>query len=323
MFYWGALGSSEGARSATVETLAMSILRLPCAALLLIVVACDDGGEAPAPPPKPAELRADEPKAEDPQPAPAGPPFEVVWKDTAFTVEGDPKRSGQALLLGAAYTIEFRGFPKGTKWSAGDLSGEITSGFEQAVVADVSALLGEVTLRDLAAVEAKVTPGEVVSLTQPDGSTGKLTLPPSLVLADLLFAGIAEGPVKFGDEGDEDPIPGRSIIDPGWTMAKWYGKAKKLSDLDAVAIRTRPEEFTETKTCKGYETGSGNEKVDLEVRLKQAEVVVYDRRKGGEIARKMFPPNTKCPSSAFVVERVVDSDVPEQEIDRWLRSLAK
>jgi len=64
---------------------------------------------------------------------------------------------------------------------------------------------------------------------------------------------------------------------------------------------------------------------DIELQLKETEVVIYNRRTGDEVAKKVFPPNNECPQFTFQRkdERKKDSSKPTRKIEAWLRTQAK
>ena len=135
--------------------------------------------------------------------------------------------------------------------------------------------------------------------------------------------------MKFKGESDTDPKPGLSIMFMQGSTKKVFGQASVLSDLDAIAIANLLPDVKGTKTCTGYsstsKTSKGKAMPDIELQLKETEVVIYDRRKGGEIAKKVFAPEKRCPSFVYTQqgENQKDSSIPTRKIEGWLRTQAK
>ena len=223
------------------------------------------------------------------------------------------------------YQVTLEKFPKGTYFKAGDKSGTMDSFIEIVKVKEVTSMLGKVPVDKI--LDYEVDPESKIEIIRPDGTWAEIKLPPTRIgyaIKDAL-AKVENGPVKFGDEGDEDPKPGLSILFNESISKKVYGQASVLSDIDAVAIARLLPDVKGTKTCTGYQSNDKKPMPDIELQLKETEVVIYHRRKGGEVAKKVFPPNKRCPTYTFQRkgENTSDSSKPTRDIEAWLRTQAK
>ena len=98
-----------------------------------------------------------------------------------------------------------------------------------------------------------------------------------------------------------------------------------LKDVDAVAKAERLPEVKGTKKCTGYKDNAGKPSPDMELQLKETEVIIFERRTGNVVTKKVFPPDTECPMFAFrrADEKGHDSSFPTTEIKAWLKTQIK
>jgi hypothetical protein len=105
---------------------------------------------------------------------------------------------------------------------------------------------------------------------------------------------------------------------------KLIGRARRARDVDAIAIVRQLLEVKQTRTCSGY-TGDQNKPApDITLRLKETEVVVYDRRTAKSLRRFVLPPDPGCPGIVISLnpsDRTRDSGAPGAEIEAALRFL--
>jgi len=312
----------------------MAIRHLTLAtALLLGTAACgsqdaskdssseDDDGEKKK---KKKKKKKDEPEKK------AGPPekkekFEVSWKrDTSFTADAG-KGEGRVSIYDGELKVSLTKWPDGTFYKAGDKSGETKGYSTDVVLADAMPLYAKWPVDEL--MKHTVDPETTVEIIRPDGSWAEVKLKPiklNIYTFKRTLEKVENGPVKFPGEGDEDPIPGLSILYPDGSSKRVFGKAKVMSDIDAVALWHKLDEVKGTKKCTGYKNSKKEPMPDIELQLKEYEVTVYDRRKGTELAKKVFPPENRCPSYVTTTgNNQADSSRPFRAIESWLRTQAK
>ena len=150
-------------------------------------------------------------------------------------------------------------------------------------------------------------------------------------LADL--RDISKAPVRFAGEPEPTravppkpgtvapPIPKPSsllVVDD--QIAKAYGPAQKLRDVDAIAVRTW--KLREIQ-CGAY-TDKEGKVYNVKAQAQDDDYVVYDRRTGTEIAKRHFVAPSGCPdqfSSQGDPTQDLMSIPDEAAVDAWLGSL--
>lgn len=316
----------------------MAIRHLALAtALLLGTAACgsgeaskdtsseDDGGKKKK---KKKSKDDDEDKKEEKK---SGPPekkdkFEVTWKrDTNFTASSG-KGEGRVSIYDRELKVTLTKWPDGTFYKAGDKTGETKGYSTEVVLGDAMPLYAKWPVDKL--MKYEVDPETTIELIRPDGSWAEVKLKPyklNIFTFKRDLEKVENGAVKFPGEGEDDPIPGLSILYPDGSSKRVFGQAKVMSDIDAVALGRQLDEVKGTKKCTGYKNSKKEKMPDIELQLKEYEVTIYDRRKGGVVAKKVFPPENRCPSYVTTTkgENTATSSRPFRAIESWLRSQAK
>lgn len=266
--------------------------------------------------------------ADGPSGSKRGDTLEIEWvKDDKFQIKGSPKQYGEAGIFRGTYQVTIYGFPKGTKWAALDKKGIIDSDVYNILkIVDMSEKLGDVPADSDKQREFKLDPGASLKLELPDGDNADIKLPPSdLGLSvDEAFKKIENGPVLFGKE-PPDAKPMENVLYLNGLSPTVFGRASVLKDVDAVAKATLLPDVKGTKKCTGYKNNDGKAAADLELALKETEVVIYDRRTGNVVQKKVFPPDDDCPMFTFrrSDEKAHDSSIPTTEIEAWLKTQIK
>jgi hypothetical protein len=254
-------------------------------------------------------------------------PFEIEWvSDHEFVVRGHANRKGRVSIHGdGGYKLMLQGFPEGTRWTVGDKKGVIRSRASE--FADIEAVnraeLGEVPLDRYRTYG--LGPTGTLILELPSGQTGTTELrkasPRSFI--DEALKQIQNGrPLRFGDEPEPREAP-NAIILYRPSGFETFGAAETFADVDLVAFSNRLPEVKDEIICSGYTDPDGTPTSDLTIRLKETEVVVYDRRTADVAHTKIFAPDAECPSFRMGDETTRDSYPPRREIHAWLRSLLR
>lgn len=193
--------------------------------------------------------------------------------------------------------------------------------FDVVKVKDMSAQLGTLEIASLQ--DAKLDPELRAELKIP-GKRTEFALPPAklLGLTDILKK-VENSPVLFEGEAEKEG-EGFAILSLTSLTPELFGKATLLQDVDGIAIHRRLDEVKGTKTCSGYKS-KGKPVPDLTLELKETEVVIYDRRSSDQVAKKIFPPEDRCPMFAFggKGDRTQSSSAPTAAIENWLRTNVK
>jgi len=261
----------------------------------------------------------------------AGPPekkekFEVTWKrDTSFTASSG-KGEGRVSIYDGQLKVSLTKWPDGTFYEAGKETGETKGYSTEVVLADAMPLYAKWPVDEL--LKHSVDPKTKLEIIRPDGTWAEIELKPyklNIYTFKKTLEKVENGSVKFPGEGEDDPIPGLSIIYPDGSSKRVFGKAKVMSDVDAVALGRQLDDVKGTKKCTGYKNSKKEKMPDIEIQLKEYEVTIYDRRKGTEVAKKVFPPEKRCPSYVTTTkgENTASSPRPFRAIEAWLRSQAK
>lgn len=287
------------------------------ALVLLLLAGCDRRtGGAPAvadAPPRPVAADAsDRPR-----------PLAVEWPGPRrFQVAGQPGLEGEVFLVDGSYKVHLRGFGDGASWEVAGKSGRL--GFIGIIdVEDLAAAMADLPLAGVE--EARLGGGATLVVVPAEGGRVEVPLPPVPVGAGAvhdLFARAKDGPLRFpGEAAGGGPL--RSILLGGRfaTKLEVFGSgAARLRDVDGVALRKHLPP-RKTKRCRGVRDLAGNVLPELALRLRDAEVVVYDRRSGAEAHRRVFPAGEECPRFPLRGPEA-DSFAPDEPIREWLASLA-
>jgi hypothetical protein len=255
-------------------------------------------------------------------------PLEIEWvKEDKFQVKGEPKKYGDVTIFRSNYQVTVHGFPKGTKWAALDKKGVIDSDVYGIIkIIDMTEKIGGVPVDKDKQREAKLDPEATLTLELPTGEKADIKLPPSdlgLSVEEMLKK-VENGPVLFGKEPpDEKPMENILFLE-GFTP-EVFGRASVLRDVDAIAKAERLAEVKGTKKCTGYKDNAGKAASDIELQLKETEVVIFERRTGNVVQKKVFPPSDECPMFTFrrADEKTQESSIPSTAIKSWLKTQVK
>ncbi len=299
--------------------------------IAMVVLSCRSRDPAPgddrvpSPPPTRPVAPAPAAVASAPRRIHTGPePIRFAWDGTHFHVVDQPNLDGEiAVENNGVYTVELILLPSdNTHWQLGDHSGTVEKPGHPFAVGDVRDDIGGLPVDRRAWDDAKVAPkNRKLELTFASGETAELELaairPPSL---EDFLATVESGGLMLGHEVHMPKRP-RSIYLVDLSSSQLVGAAVHMRDLDAVAIIHVLPTVKGTKTCTGYK--AGDEAMTVSLQLKEREVVVYDRRSGQALQRKVFPPDTDCPGVAIGDKSTVEMDslVPNDSIVTWLQTL--
>jgi hypothetical protein len=251
----------------------------------------------------------------------AAKPLVVDWNERKGSLQGG-QETIEVLGSKTEYSITLSKFPVGTTWEVGGKKGKVDSDIYDMVSVDVRDKLAGVALDQLKSVDVELT----MKLELPDGRQGEVKLPPVYFDYGLreLFEKADGGAITFGAEPD-DPKKTDCLVWPSGGELERYGKCGKVHEIDWIAVSHRLEDEKGRKVCKGYTDNAGNPMPDLTVLLKETEVVIYDRRTGDVVDKKVFPPDDECPMFTFRAkdETTQDSYPPTQKIQAWLRTKPK
>lgn len=259
-----------------------------------------------------------------PRAVPRG-PLHLEWRDDKeIFVTNAPSMRIDASVFQGNYQLTFHGFPEGTTWKAGDKQGVVRSKvFEIAKLRNVEPELGGVYVSRLR--EQPLGPKDELVVTLPEGQRGAVLLRPVpawSTIGDTLKR-VENAPVRF--EPDPPRRPDRTaVIYADSLTLEVVGPAELLRDVDEIAIPHRREEVKGELVCAKFKDSAGRLKPPVTYRFKETEVVVFDRRTGAEVAKKVFAPEVRCPSFDFGIDdRPRDSHASTREILAWLGGRVK
>ena len=161
-----------------------------------------------------------------------------------------------------------------------------------------------------------------VHLESPEGVSqdGTLDLEHGTFVGEVRAAlgKVVNGPITFGDE-PPTPKQARSLF---WIWeTELFGSAQSIKDLDLVAVTKLPD--VRKASCGTYTGNVTGTKVTIDRDLQDMEMVVYDRRSGKQVARKLFTaPFIACPDSTFSRDDL-RSRPDAATIRKWLATLVK
>lgn len=243
----------------------------------------------------------------------------------SFVVEHATERKIELAITDGDYTVDLIAFPRGTRWEVGGARGTVTS----SEYTYIKAVHLADQLADLGVGEGRhsLTPHATLALTLPDCTTHQLPLPSLEADGALqqLLGRVPQGPVLFQGETGELHDPPRSLfVVAEYELPRLIGHAQRARDLDAVAIVRQLPEVKQTRTCTGYTDSDNKPAPDVALRLKDTEVVVYDRRTAKSLKRLVLPPDPSCPSIVIHIQPADparDSSVPRAAVEAALRSM--
>jgi hypothetical protein len=243
-------------------------------------------------------------------------PLEIELLADKLKLVGE-EGEGKTMGSGTEWVLHLERLPYGTRYEVGGTKGEIKDRDDAFVRIDVRDQLAGLTLEQL----EKFQPDFVLRLDV-DGRKGETKLPPANMkygLGDTLKK-VENGPVLFGTEPD-DPQKTDSMV---WAKMdpQVFGRAGKLFELDWIAVDHQLPTVKGSKTCTGYVDNDKKPMPDFTLRLKETEVVIYDRRTGAVVDKTVLPPDEACPTFTFRSgeSKEEDSSTPHGEIEAWLRT---
>lgn len=265
----------------------------------------------------------EEQRSGGPRPPSLDGPFSMSWADDSrIVVDGKDDVYARVSLFEGHYQITFHKFPVGTRWAVGERSGILDS--------DIYAIVRLGSIEDeLGAVPVArfrnhaVGPTETLEVQIPSGHQATIALRPLPVgytLRQTLQA-IENGPVRFEPEPARGERNSVALLETAGL--KVFGPAQTMRDVDQLAVvRVLPELHGE-KRCGGQDA-RGRPLPEVTLRLKETEVIVYDRRTGDVAERRVFPPDDRCPTLALSASRDArDTYPPTRDIEAWLATLVR
>lgn len=255
-------------------------------------------------------------------------PLELEWSnERKFVSRSNESLYGEAAIFEGNYQITFHGFPTGTKWKVGEKSGRIESNIYDIVkLEDVEGQFGKIPVAKFR--DYQLGPKARLEIELPSGQAASIDLRQvdASMSAISMLERVKNGPVVF--EG-EPAMNGRrsNVVLLETASLKLFGRAAVFQDIDQVAMTRRLPEIKGRKTCGGYKDRAGKALPDLTIRFKETEAIVFDRRTGAVVQKKVFPPDEECPMFRISIsadrDREQDSYVPTKDIEAWLGSLVE
>ena len=238
--------------------------------------------------------------------------LEFTWVDSDEFSGGyrNRMRGSARITSEGEYQLRFSGFPRGSRWRAGDRSG-IVDRDTYAEVASVREKLAEVPIAQIRSY--RVDP-ETTVFFETNRSEGSVELEP--ITAWLAIRGLFEQvedrrPVTF----ENDPEPGDQLSLFSHGDSNFYGPAQIVGEIDLVAFEERLPEVVAELHCE-YDIGEPTEQT---LQLLDTEVRVYDRRTAELVASKRFSPEKRCPRSGFGNDETFRRSARRSPIEAWLR----
>lgn len=263
-------------------------------------------------------------------------PEAIEWRPEAippsFAVKQKPEMKGTFSEYRGRLSVTVWDFPKGLTLQLGDEKAVVADDHSAAVSTDVSGLFAKLPASalaqaaDLLAERPMLKHGLSLILTPKNRPSVTIPLPP-VKLFDVglsaMFEHVAEEKgLVFGGEAKQAPARHKSVFAVSPFVRAIVGEAATLGDIDAVAVTKMLPEVKGMKRCGGFADSSGRPAPAVNIRLKEAEVTIYDRRTGAELERRRFPPKEECPTVAMVKRgsNEDDSQPPKEEILAWLKA---
>ena len=255
-------------------------------------------------------------------------PLELEWSnERKFVVKSDEALYGEVAIFEGTYQITFHGFPEGTRWKVAEKSGRIESAIYDIVkLENVEGQFGGIPVAKYR--DHLLGPKAKLEMELPSGKASSIELRQIDAAMSVLsvLERVKNGPVLF--EGEPKKESGRSnVLLLETASMKLFGQAVLLQDVDQVAMTRRLSEIKGRKTCSGYKDRAGKPLPDVMIRFKETETIVFDRRTGAVVQKKIFPPDEGCPMFRISIgserEREQDSYPPTRDIESWLSSLVE
>jgi hypothetical protein len=248
-------------------------------------------------------------------------PVEIEWSsDWEFTVKGQPRMRGTAIVSDGFFKVSLNDFPPGTEYEFGSDRGRVAAYGSAQARLDIRPRLKALPI-DLQ--NAKIDPGVPFVLKPAGAPPVVINLPPQnpSLEVDQLLKKAENGPLLFGDETGEKKGPPKSIMLASGEHPV-FGPARTLGDVDAFAFEHTLPAVKSTKKCGGY-TSDGKKMPEITVQMKDWEVVIYDRHDGSIYKKNTFAPDSSCPMFVFTSrgENTVEASRDWRAIEAWLRSL--
>lgn len=139
-------------------------------------------------------------------------------------------------------------------------------------------------------------------------------------MVSLHLQTVTQGPVRFGDEPEAAGSARSLALVNGTRMDQLLGNAKRVRDIDLVALIQYRESRPAPGQCGPY-TGRGANSYATRAAV-DGEVVVYERRTGKKLQTRTFPAGQDpCPESLYGKESsLVVTSYPKMEpIVAWLK----
>jgi len=95
------------------------------------------------------------------------------------------------------------------------------------------------------------------------------------------------------------------------STAKWpSSRAERLAQVKG------------TRKCTGYKDKAGKAASDVDLQLKETNVIIFERRTDKVLQKKVFPPDDRCPMFLLrrAGENTQESSIPAEAIKGWLKT---
>lgn len=246
-------------------------------------------------------------------------PITITFLGENFTVSTGGKGRVLSATDDGHLSITIERQPSGAVLRAGEVEATISTSGSTLIRPD--ARKGMATAKT--DTSALYNPGLTLTLTFPDGRTGSAQVPAQKLnmfgLAKMMKSTVGQG-YTFPDEPADTK---RDIAYFAYAGGKFIGREGTLQEVDLVVDLDRGPTKS-LKPCTGYKTKTGAPRT-INIELKDTIAVATDRRTGKEVARKAFPPSTRCPS--FLMQgrddNTADSTVSSVEAEKWTKTLLR
>lgn len=247
---------------------------------------------------------------------PAG-PIELRWAESyKLTVTGSKAEATFFMTQEAdkpplELRASFSEFPRGTKVEVGGESSTVGDSGYWSTMIDVKPTIVKLSLDDL---KAPAELGLDVSIQPEGGSAGKAHLPKQDLKGGLraAFTKARDGGIDFG-AGDAAVAKPRGVaVLGGSSDLEFIGAARTLQEVDWVALAEEVKAPRGTKKCD-FQKGP----VTLE--LKDATVLLFDRRTGKKVEETVLHSDEECPRFAFVQDGKTSNTVDSEQVVTWAR----
>lgn len=208
----------------------------------------------------------------------------------------------------------FHDFPPGTKISfAGEQNVMSDSKYWSTMVEikpaiikqSIEALRGPIELDLSLSIEVPGSPAASTKLPKQDVKEG--------LRLDFLKA--RDGGTTFGTDDAPAPRPRGVAVVSGYSDLEFIGAAKRLTDVDWVAIAENQKNPRTKKTCS-FKEGPAT------LKIIDADVLLIDRRSGQKITSGVLKASDECPSFAFIdkADNSAKSTINKSDAVTWART---